>query len=597
MKNKFYYLFSGLIVLSMLLGSCASATPATEEPAVVQTEEAPVEPTAPPEPTPEPTEPPPAPEATEEDLDAAYTTMLETMVAYNTINADALLEAMATDTPPFLLDVRTAEEVAENGHIEGAINLPLDQVAQNLEYLPSFDTPIVTYCAGGWRATIAMTALNALGWNDVKALKYTFADWVADGNPVVEGPAAQAEVLEAAEPDPGMVTTIDMMLSNLPAGYGGISAEDLNLALAENPNLELMDVRTSGEVEEKGYIAVGEEDPIFVPLEEFIANKDLWPADKDASLAVYCGSGHRSTMAMTMLWSYGYTDVTSLKGGFGGWATEGYPVSGGVAKVDSAFQFLLDNMEKYNTTTMEPLNEALASDTRPFLLDVRTVGELEERGHISGAVNIPLQELTQHIDLLPDFDTPIVVYCGSGWRATIAMTALGAMGWIDIKALKNTYQEWIDAGYAVEEGPAAEAIVLDVAEPDPDVLAAMDGMVNNIPEGYGVTTAEALNETLVDNHEMKLIDVRRVEELEENGVIDSNGAEQKHIPLESFIELKSEWPGDTGTDITVYCGSGHRSTMAMTMLWTYEYLKTLSLKGGYGTWVQEGYPVVEYVAP
>ena len=61
-------------------------------------------------------------------------------------------------------------------------------------------------------------------------------------------------------------------------------------------------------------------------LEEFIAQKAEWPADKDAKIVVYCGSGHRSTIAMTMLYSYGYTDVGSLKDGFGGWATEGYPV-------------------------------------------------------------------------------------------------------------------------------------------------------------------------------------------------------------------------------------------------------------------------------
>ena len=597
MKRKFHYLFSALIVLSMLLGACATATPTEVEEPAVQVTEAPVEPTKPPEPTPDPTEPPPPPEATEGELDAAYSTMLETMVAYNTIKADALLEAMATDQPPFLLDVRTAGEVEENAHIEGAINVPLDRLAQNLELLPSFDTPIVAYCAGGWRATIAMTALNALGWNNVKALKVTFADWADAGNPVVAGPAPEAEVLNGAEPDPGMVNTIDQMLSNMPKGFGGITAEDLNLALAENPDYELMDVRTLGEVEKKGYISVGEEDPIFLPLEEFIASKDLWPQDKDTPMTIYCGSGHRSTMAMTVLWLYGYTDVKSLKGGFGGWAGAGFPVTGGIAKIDNAFQFLLDNMEKYNTITMDPLNEALASDTPPFLLDVRTAPELEERGHITGAVHIPLQELTQHIDLLPDFDTPIVVYCGSGWRATIAMTALGAMGWTDVKALKNTYQEWVDAGYAVEEGLAAEAMVLDLAEPDPDVLAALDVMINNIPEGYGVTTDEKLNEALAENPDLKLIDVRRVEELQENGVIDSGDAEQTHIPLESFIEMKDKWPASTDADVTIYCGSGHRSTMAMTMMWTYLYNKAQSLKGGFGNWLREGYPVMEYVAP
>ncbi|UCC50965.1 MAG: rhodanese-like domain-containing protein, partial [Anaerolineaceae bacterium] len=64
-----------------------------------------------------------------------------------------------------------------------------------------------------------------------------------------------------------------------------------------------------------------------IPLEEFIAQKDLWPQDLDAPIVVYCGSGHRSTIAMAILWSYGYTDVRSLKGGFGGWAEAGYPVA------------------------------------------------------------------------------------------------------------------------------------------------------------------------------------------------------------------------------------------------------------------------------
>jgi rhodanese-related sulfurtransferase len=91
--------------------------------------------------------------------------------------------------------------------------------------------------------------------------------------------------------------------------------------------------------------------------------------------------------------------------------------------------------------------------------------------------------------------------------------------------------------------------------------------------------------------------LRIPEELQENGVIDSGDVEQTHIPLESFIEMKDKWPASTDADVTVYCGSGHRSTMAMTMLWTYLYNKAQSLKGGYGNWLREEYPVLEYVAP
>ena len=41
---------------------------------------------------------------------------------------------------------------------------------------------------------------------------------------------------------------------------------------------------------------------------------------------VYCGSGHRSTIAMPILWSYGYTDVLSMRGGVAEWVKAGYPV-------------------------------------------------------------------------------------------------------------------------------------------------------------------------------------------------------------------------------------------------------------------------------
>lgn len=125
-----------------------------------------------------------------------------------------------------------------------------------------------------------------------------------------------------------------------------------------------------------------------------------------------------------------------------------------------------------------------------------------------------------------------------------------------------------------------------------------DGIfVTNIPDAYGVTTDEKLNTALVENPDMQLFDVRRVEELQENGVIDSGEVKQTHIPLEDFIANKDMWPADLETATTVYCGSGHRSTMAMTMLCPYLYNNAESLKGGFGNWLREGYPVAEYAAP
>jgi rhodanese-related sulfurtransferase len=93
----------------------------------------------------------------------------------------------------------------------------------------------------------------------------------------------------------------------------------------ENPDLVVIDARRDEELTDKGVIEAG--NWIHIPLEQFIAMQDMWPADLDTPIVVYCGSGHRSTLAMTILWAYGYTDVMSLKGGFGEWVNAGYPVA------------------------------------------------------------------------------------------------------------------------------------------------------------------------------------------------------------------------------------------------------------------------------
>jgi rhodanese-related sulfurtransferase len=314
--KKLWPLLTALVALSMLFAACGGqpAEPSVAEP----TEEmaAPTEEPAPAEP--EPTEP----AFSEADLDAAFKAFLAGMEKYNTISLEALNEMLAEEPPPFLLDVRSESEVQEKGRIEGSVVIPLRELGKHIDLLPSFDTTIVSYCGSGWRCTIAAAALEALGWENVLALKGgSYGGWVEAGYPTVEG-MPEMVPLNAAQPDPALLAVIDEMLSNIPEGWGVITADELNQQLIENPDLILLDVRRADELEAKGAI----EGAIHIPLEEFIERKGEWPAEKDAPIVVYCGSGHRSTLAMTILWTYGYTDVHSLKGGFSAWAEAGYPV-------------------------------------------------------------------------------------------------------------------------------------------------------------------------------------------------------------------------------------------------------------------------------
>ncbi len=599
MKNRITWFLILILAMSMLLSACGgSATTEAPPPpesgggGITEPTEAPPEPTAEPEPEPTAVQP-----ATDAQLNEAYEPFLAAMVKYNTIGLETFAEELAEDPKPFVLDVRQPSEAEEKGHIEGAVLIPLRELGQNLDKLPAFEDPIVSYCGSGWRCTIAMTGLGALGWENVTSLKgNSYGGWVEAGYPTVEGMPPEGEVLNAAEPDPSLALAMDDMFSNIPEGWGVITAEQLATELAENPDLVLIDTRTPGEVEEKGYIEGAE----FIPLEDFVANKADWPADKDTPIVIYCGSGHRSTMAMTILWSYGYTNVRSLKGGFGGWVEEGYDVTGGTTPdvtelLDAAYTDLLANMVAYNTTGLDNLNAALAEEPPPYVLDNREVSEVEENGHIESAYLIPLRELGQNYDLLPGFDTPVTAYCGSGWRATVAMTALGALGWEDVKTLKGgSYSGWVEEGYPTIDGLPPEAEPLNAAEVDPVLGAHFAEVLSNIPEGWGVVTADNLAAELVENPELILIDVRTPEEIAEKGVIDAPNVTT--IPLEEFIAMKDKWPAAQDTPIVVYCGSGHRSTMAMTMLWSYGYSDVRSLKGGFGGWAEAGYPVAEYDA-
>lgn len=62
-----------------------------------------------------------------------------------------------------LLDVRTPEEFAE-GHIEGAVNIPVQDLAQRAKELPGKADTYVVYCRSGKRSASAAEWLTANGY-------------------------------------------------------------------------------------------------------------------------------------------------------------------------------------------------------------------------------------------------------------------------------------------------------------------------------------------------------------------------------------------------------------------------------------------------
>ena len=76
--------------------------------------------------------------------------------------------------------------------------------------------------------------------------------------------------------------------------------------------------------------------------------------------------------------------------------------------------------------------ENLKKDKNIVLLDVREKDEFAI-GHIQGARNVPLSNMTQEISrLVPHKDKTIYVYCLSGARSTRASNLLKQMGYTEV---------------------------------------------------------------------------------------------------------------------------------------------------------------------
>ena len=73
----------------------------------------------------------------------------------------------------------------------------------------------------------------------------------------------------------------------------------------------------------------------------------------------------------------------------------------------------------------------LREDKGAVLVDVRTRQEFAG-GHIPGAVNVPLTELGDFMDSVPDTDTPVYVHCLSGGRSRQAVSKLKKMGYTNV---------------------------------------------------------------------------------------------------------------------------------------------------------------------
>nr|WP_320057429.1 FAD-dependent oxidoreductase [uncultured Bacteroides sp.] len=99
--------------------------------------------------------------------------------------------------------------------------------------------------------------------------------------------------------------------------------------------------------------------------------------------------------------------------------------------------------ENILTGNMKPVYWREVRDAKPeevFLLDVRTVDEFS-LGALSGAKNIPLDELRNHLAEIPT-DQPVYIYCAVGLRGYLAYRILTQHGFSNVRNLSGGYKTY-----------------------------------------------------------------------------------------------------------------------------------------------------------
>ena len=128
-------------------------------------------------------------------------------------------------------------------------------------------------------------------------------------------------------------------------------------------------------------------------------------------------------------------------------------------KKTGLYEFKYDNIKgkinviEYTQANYKAVNakeaKEIIANISPLILDVRTLGEYN-RGFIEGSKLLPVQNIQREFTKLLDYkDKPILIYCATGNRSTVAARILINNGFKNIYNMRYGIAEWARSGYPV----------------------------------------------------------------------------------------------------------------------------------------------------
>ncbi len=114
-------------------------------------------------------------------------------------------------------------------------------------------------------------------------------------------------------------------------------------------------------------------------------------------------------------------------------------------------KIVTDAKARVTECTLDDVRARQASGETFVLVDVREESEFAN-GHIPGALHLGKGVIERDVEAkIPDPATPLVLYCGGGFRSALAADALQKMGYTNVISMDGGWRAWTEKRLPVEK--------------------------------------------------------------------------------------------------------------------------------------------------
>lgn len=111
-----------------------------------------------------------------------------------------------------------------------------------------------------------------------------------------------------------------------------------------------------------------------------------------------------------------------------------------------------DAKTRIRETTTDEIKSRLDRGDKFTLVDVREESEFA-RDHLPGAIHLGKGVIERDVEAqIPDVNTPMVLYCGGGFRSALAADNLQKMGYRNVLSMDGGIREWREKNYPLTKG-------------------------------------------------------------------------------------------------------------------------------------------------